>query len=153
VLQSILKDYRGTIMLVSHDRYLIDALATQIWEVLPAQATLRIFGGSYTQYKAVLQLEAENALKTVQQARQVDDKGQPRPAAGLSKSEQKKRQQRLEALEAEISRLEDEKVTITRQLESPSNDGGKVYKLGQDYNRVQEELDARMLEWGELADG
>ncbi|MGB9673944.1 MAG: ribosomal protection-like ABC-F family protein, partial [Anaerolineales bacterium] len=33
ILQAVLADYNGTILLVSHDRYLIDALATQIWEV------------------------------------------------------------------------------------------------------------------------
>ncbi len=152
VLQSILKDYGGTILLVSHDRYLIDALATQIWEVLPAQRTLRIFIGSYTQYKAAQQLEAEQALKAALPARPVEEKGRPRPPAGPSKMELKKRQQRLEALEAEISRLEEEMQFITRQLENPTNDGGKIHKLGQDYNRIQQALDARMVEWGELAD-
>ena len=33
VLQAVLADFSGTILLVSHDRYLIDALATQIWEL------------------------------------------------------------------------------------------------------------------------
>ncbi len=33
VLQNILSDFRGTILLVSHDRYLIDALASQVWEI------------------------------------------------------------------------------------------------------------------------
>jgi ATP-binding cassette subfamily F protein 3 len=35
ILQEVLGQYPGTILLVSHDRYLIDALATQIWEVQP----------------------------------------------------------------------------------------------------------------------
>ncbi|TLN15344.1 ABC-F family ATP-binding cassette domain-containing protein, partial [bacterium] len=39
-LQSILAGFGGTILLVSHDRYLIDALATQVWEVLPDAGTL-----------------------------------------------------------------------------------------------------------------
>jgi hypothetical protein len=54
-------------------------------------------------------------------------------------------------LEAEISRLESELELIGRQLENPPADGGKVYQLGQEYNRLQEVLDQRMLEWGELA--
>src|SRR5690606_10627300 len=41
VLQNVLSDYPGTILLVSHDRYLIDALATQIWELLPVEERLR----------------------------------------------------------------------------------------------------------------
>jgi hypothetical protein len=37
-------------------------------------------------------------------------------------------------------------------LENPATDGGKVYKLSQEYNRLQEELDVKMGEWGELAE-
>ena len=40
VLQTVLNEYRGTILLVSHDRYLIDSLASQIWEVNPLTRTL-----------------------------------------------------------------------------------------------------------------
>ncbi len=52
VLQEVLDGYRGTILLVSHDRYLIDALGTQIWEIEPDEASLRVFEGTYSQYRA-----------------------------------------------------------------------------------------------------
>ncbi len=156
VLQSILKDYQGTILLVSHDRYLIDALATQVWEVLPAENRLRVFDGTYTQYKSALQAEAErlaasfNGAPKAVSAHAVEER---KSAAGLSKMELKKRQMRLEALEAEISGLEDELAGITRQLESPTQDGSKIQKLGQEYNRLQVAIDERLVEWGELAEG
>ena len=152
VLQSILKDYVGTILLVSHDRYLIDALATQVWEALPAETALRIFDGTYTEYRAKLQAEAERAVQQVVQIRQVEEKSRPKAAAGTSKMELKKRQKRLEAIEAEIALLETELGNIARQLEDPPGDGGKVYKLGLEYNRVQQELDQRMAEWADLAE-
>ena len=57
ILQAILADYSGTILLVSHDRYLIDALATQVWEVVPSETTLRVFEGTYSEYKAARQAE------------------------------------------------------------------------------------------------
>ena len=50
-LQALLKDFNGTILLVSHDRYLVDAIATQIWEVNPDKKTLEIFRGNYSEYK------------------------------------------------------------------------------------------------------
>ncbi len=37
VLQAVLDAYQGTILLVTHDRYLVDALATQIWEIDPEE--------------------------------------------------------------------------------------------------------------------
>ena len=155
VLQSILKDYRGTILLVSHDRYLIDALATQVWEVLPAENRLRVFDGTYTQYKSALQAEAERqaaAASTSPKAAVEHAAGTKKPSTGLSKMELKKRQMRLEALEAEISGLEDELAAVTRQLENPTQDGSKIQELGQEYNRLQGAIDERLAEWGELAE-
>ena len=51
VLQAVLDAYQGTILLVSHDRYLIDALATQIWEVDPDENHMTIFKGTYSEMK------------------------------------------------------------------------------------------------------
>ena len=152
VLQSILKDYRGTILLVSHDRYLIDALATQVWEVRPAESALRLFSGSYTEYKLALQAEAERTLAQAAQVRQVEEKSRPKPPAGPSKMELKKRQARLEALEGEITRLEADLARIASQLENPPADGVRVHQLGLEYNRLQQELDERMLAWAEAAE-
>ena len=51
VLQNALADYPGTILLVTHDRYLIDALASQIWEMDPSASALKVFTGTYSEYK------------------------------------------------------------------------------------------------------
>ncbi|MHB8819992.1 MAG: ABC-F family ATP-binding cassette domain-containing protein, partial [Bellilinea sp.] len=61
MLQSLLADFQGSILLVSHDRYLIDALATQIWEVEPAKRSLRVFDGTYSEYRTARQGEAQQA--------------------------------------------------------------------------------------------
>jgi len=63
ILQEVLDSYQGTILLVAHDRYLIDALGTQIWEILPGQTMLQVFEGSYTQYKEYQDRQAEQAAK------------------------------------------------------------------------------------------
>jgi ATP-binding cassette subfamily F protein 3 len=49
-LQAALESYPGTILLVSHDRYLVDRLATQIWAVEGGR--LRVFRGRYSEYLA-----------------------------------------------------------------------------------------------------
>jgi len=51
VLQSVLDSYQGTILLVSHDRYLVDELATQIWEINPDESQMIAFNGTYSQMK------------------------------------------------------------------------------------------------------
>ena len=61
VLQSVLDAYKGTILLVTHDRYLVDALATQIWEIDPDESHLTVFNGTYSQMKEERRKEEERA--------------------------------------------------------------------------------------------
>lgn len=57
ILQEVLEQFEGTILLVSHDRYLIDRLATQIWYLEAGH--LRVFKGTYQEY-----LNASEAVAT-----------------------------------------------------------------------------------------
>jgi ATP-binding cassette subfamily F protein 3 len=150
VLQAILADYKGTILLVSHDRYLIDALATQIWEVIPAESALRVFSGTYSEYKEFKTAEA--AAAAGQAARPKAEVSRPKQPLGPSKGELRKRQQHLEAVEGEIARLETQLVALTQQLEHPGNDSLRIQRLGQDYSRLQQDLEKKMDEWTALSE-
>jgi ATP-binding cassette subfamily F protein 3 len=54
----VLDAYQGTILLVTHDRYLVDALATQIWEINPDESQMTVFNGAYSQMKEEREKEA-----------------------------------------------------------------------------------------------
>ena len=149
VLQSILSSFPGTILLVSHDRYLIDGLATQIWEVLPEEGSLRVFPGSYSEYRAARQSESSAAAAPVMP----QAVSAPRPAeSGLSKMELKRRQQRLERLEGEIAALEQRLTEVARQLEVPSGDAGRIHELSREYAQIQHHLEKHMEEWSRLSE-
>jgi ATP-binding cassette subfamily F protein 3 len=156
VLQAVLADYAGTALLVSHDRYLIDALATQIWEVQPENGTLRVFEGSYSQYKAVLQAEelARQAAKAAAEtnlAQPVHEAAASHPAVQKrSNNRERERRERITALEAEITRLEEQAAALSRALENP--DPAKVQKLGKEYLQVQQALEEKMNKWAEMAE-
>jgi ATP-binding cassette subfamily F protein 3 len=151
ILQEVLSEYQGTILLVSHDRYLIDALGTQIWEILPDEAAMQVFQGAYSQYRAYL--EAEKALmaeKTeaevkVRQRRQAGSSGKRPPSA-----EEKRRERRLKDLEERIALLEGHLAALSTQLENPPAEPAKVQRLGGEYVRVQDELEGLMEEWAGL---
>ena len=150
ILQEVLSEYQGTILLVSHDRYLIDALGTQIWEILPGEAAMQVFQGTYSQYRAYLdsqkveaeKVEAEEKVRQRRQARQADLSDKPRLSA-----EEKRRKTRLKDLEERITLLEGHLATLSSQLENPSADPAKVQRLGGEYVRVQNELEGLMAEW------
>jgi ATP-binding cassette subfamily F protein 3 len=169
VLQAVLADFSGTILLVSHDRYLIDALATQIWELDARHSQLRAFAGTYSEYRASRQAEL-----AAQQAAMIPTRSElPRPrlrpnTAATPKigvrsatpkigvrsatNQERQRKQHLLSLEAEIASLEGQLAAISHQLENPPADPGKVMRLGQDYQRVQQSLDQRLEEWAQAAE-
>jgi ATP-binding cassette subfamily F protein 3 len=150
VLQGLLSEYSGTILLVSHDRYLIDGLASQIWEVQPADKVLLVFSGSYSEYKNAR--DAEKARKESGKTAQKTIKPE-KEAPGLSKNERQRLQKQVNALENEIAALEAQLGAISRQLESPGSDQGEVQKLGQDYVRIEGEMETKLQEWEALQEG
>lgn len=156
VLQTVLAEFNGTILLVSHDRYLIDALATQIWEVDPEESRLRVYEGTYSEYKAARDAEKE-AAKLAAAARQAEiqaakEAAQPRPVARASNNRERQRKQRLFALETEIAEIEEQLAQVSRQLENPPADAGEVVALSQTYEQLQQTLESRMEEWAALSE-
>jgi ATP-binding cassette subfamily F protein 3 len=146
ILQEVLDEFQGTILLVSHDRYLIDALATQIWEIDEDKSILHTFKGSYSQYHQ--QLEAER-LKAKEM---VISKVQDRVVQKKSKTsaEERRKFKRVKEIEDQIIQKEAHLAILTRKLEKPPPETDKVEKLGTEYVRVQKELESLMNEWGEL---
>jgi len=146
ILQEVLSAYQGTILLVSHDRYLIDALGTQIWEILPGEATLQVFEGGYTQYHEFLARQTEQAAKA--SLAQQTSQRKPRPAA--PSPEEKKRRQQLSQIEQRIASLEAELAELARQFESPPPNLEDVQRLGSAYVRCEQELEQLINEWESL---
>ena len=149
ILESMLADYNGTILLVSHDRYLIDALATQVWEVLPQAQRLRVFKGSYSEYRSALQAEAVPASesKPKQNERSREDSTRSNGKNRLSTNEARKRLNRLQKLEDEITELEEKLAAISRQFELGNLDASKAQKLSQEYLLIQKQMDEKLDLW------
>ena len=149
ILQTILSQFQGTILLVSHDRYLIDALATQVWEVLPSERKLNVFKGSYSEYRASKQPVPVGGNDR-KPAHKVSLAGKKPVQAGLSKGELQKLHNRLQELEGEIARLEGESRSLEMQLSDPSVDSVSVQRLGSEYTRIQAQLEEHIHQWSNL---
>ena len=146
VLQGVLAEFQGTILLVSHDRYLIDALATQLWDIDQDTHSLQIFKGTYTEYHS--QQEAEQ-LESIAETKivQPDPKPRSKPLSGLTDHQRK---MRLEEIETRIAYLERDLADISLQLEDPPEDAEKVQNLGEEYVEIQNEINALLDEWEQL---
>ena len=146
VLQGVLAEFKGTILLVSHDRYLIDALATQLWDIDQETHGLRIFKGTYTEYHSQLEIEQ---LAAVAETEIVEPVSKPRSITPSGLTEHQ-RQVRFEELETRIAYLERDLADISMQLEDPPEDAEKVQHLGEEYVEIQNEINALLDEWEQL---
>ena len=149
VLESVLDSYQGTILLVTHDRYLVDALATQIWEINPDESQMSAFNGTYSQMKE--EREKETARLSVQQVAEVAEvrilNNEARKAKSKETKEERRKIAQLQELENKIAELESTLANLGAQLESPFVKPDEVRKIGTEYERVQREMDDKLDEW------
>ncbi|MFZ5910563.1 MAG: ribosomal protection-like ABC-F family protein [Chloroflexota bacterium] len=144
ILQAVLDEYPGTILLVTHDRYLIDALATQIWEV--SDGSLTIFKGTYSQMKEEREKEA---ARLAGQKAKVSEHRTSNIAPRKTKEERRKIAQ-MQELENHIAALERQLAELGAQLENPPADPVEVARLGEEYATIQHEMDEKLGEWERL---
>src|SRR5215207_8611836 len=152
VLQAVLDSYQGTILLVSHDRYLIDALATQIWEIDPDESKMIVFNGTYSQMKEERNKEEER-LAAGQEVERTDTRNSNvdiRRAKSKETREERRKIAQLQELENSIAELEAKLSNLSSQLESPFVKPEEVRKIGTEYERVQREMDEKLNKWEEL---
>ncbi len=171
VLEAVLDDYAGTILLVTHDRYLVDALATQIWEVNPDENQMTAFNGTYSQMKAEREKEAARMAMTTSDSRisipakrqTQNAKSKARPAVShrrtavsrgtngeQSRRDERRRLAQLQELENTIAALEKDLANLSAQLESPLVNANEVVKISKEYERIQKEMDAKLAEWEKM---
>jgi len=142
VLQGLLQNFPGTILLVSHDRFLVDRLATQIW--LLRDGELNVFQGTYRQF--ILKKSVPTA-----KIRQVIL--QPRPKAHDNSKETRKKQQALSRLEDRIQQQEHSLKLLSKTLQTAGNDRPhlRLREFGEAYSQAQDEMEDLMAEWEKLA--
>jgi ATP-binding cassette subfamily F protein 3 len=147
ILQTVLDDFPGTILLVSHDRYLIDALASQIWH---AQAgMMEVFDGTYAEYIAEREKQRLAAL-----AAEAESTPAKRNAAATTAKKNHglnpyQLEKRLAVVEDEIHRLEAEMDSLTEAIGIASTAGNadEVRVLGENYAATEAALAEIMAEW------
>ncbi len=147
-LQSVLSAYPGTILLVSHDRYLINSLATQIWEIDVNEESLIVFEGNYQAYQGNPpdEIEIEDPQPDLD-LEPLDNYKEVKTAKNKALAANRKRASRLEEVEERIGQLEAQLEALGKKLADPPDDPGQVANLGHDYREAENELESLMIEW------
>ncbi|MGB3713093.1 MAG: ABC-F family ATP-binding cassette domain-containing protein [Candidatus Promineifilaceae bacterium] len=149
LLQEVLERFQGTILLVTHDRYLVDRLATQIWHL--EDGRLRVFKGSYARYVVDRERRLEETRES--DARALVGKRRQTRSAKTSKNEAARQAARLTQLEAAIANQETMLEALTLQLQEVSEAEAfdNLRSISIEYSAAQSHLEELMLEWEKLA--
>jgi ATP-binding cassette subfamily F protein 3 len=164
-LEAILREYDGTLLFVSHDRYFVDSLATTIWALEDGAVT--VHEGNYTRYRTLRAQAAQRQLQAAQRAQarstaeEIEEDARPGEAAAPTRLRPGKRGKRgdvtavrtAEQVEREISEHEARLSSLEADLASASAkaDLTRISELGEEYEREKALLDALYAEWQDLA--
>ena len=151
-LEQALKEFDGTVLFVSHDRYFIQALAGKVLELTDGQAIE--FNGNYEEYTTFK--AEEKAKKTLQKEKEPQKSATATSAQSYRSKEDRaaetKKRLRVKEIENKISALEDEETAINAELATPEV-SGNFSLLTEKCNRLESlkaELDSLYEEYETL---
>ncbi|HCX78614.1 MAG TPA: multidrug ABC transporter ATP-binding protein, partial [Firmicutes bacterium] len=147
VLEDALNQFPGTILIVSHDRWFLNAV-TNITLEMNSEGIER-FQGSYDYWLAKKEARELEAIPPVPP---VKPESKETVAAKLSPNEIYRRQQRLAQLEAEVAKAEDRQTQLSLELTDPQVGHEKLHQLSIELQQVQNLLAQHYREWESLAD-
>jgi len=143
VLEEFLTNYGGVLMMVSHDRYLLDKLTDQLF-IMEEKGHVLIYNGNYSSYR----IEQEEARQQKRSAPVISIQTAPAKKSKLSFKESKE----LETLEQEIAQIEAELKDCTGQLNIAGIANDKLNTLLDKITILNSSMDEKSMRWIELSE-
>ena len=146
-LEKLLMDFSGTVIVVSHDRYLINRVAKSL--IVFENGGVRYFDGTFDEY------EEREKETTEEVAKEKPEKTKKTGGERYVESkEEARRKHRVEFLEKKITALEEELSRAQAKLddETVNTDYKKVMAVEEEIKTIEEKLDPLITEWTELSE-
>lgn len=146
-LEKLLMDFSGTVIVVSHDRYLINRVAKSL--IVFENGGVRYFDGTFDEYEEREKETAEEVAK--EKPEKTKKTGGERY---VESKEEARRKHRVEFLEKKITALEKELSRAQAKLddETVNTDYKKVMAVEEEIKTIEEKLDPLITEWTELSE-
>lgn len=145
VLEEFLTNYTGVLMIVSHDRYLLDKLTDQLF-IVEEKGHVRIFNGNYSSYRVELEEQKQQDRNT---------KNNPAPIASTPSASRNKlsykEQKEFDGLEKEIADLEIQIKGLNEELNG-GLDNESIIETADKITQLSKQLDDKSMRWMELAE-
>ncbi len=146
ILEEYLSDFKGCVIVISHDRYFLDNIVDHIF-VMEGNGVIRDFPGNYSDYRAYLDTQRPEPKAAAPEKK--DTRVRSERPAKMTFKERKE----FEALEVEIAALNDEKAEIEAFFASGQDACGDEFnRLSQRYSEIGPLLDEKELRWLELSE-
>lgn len=146
-LEKLLMDFSGTVIVVSHDRYLINRVAKSL--IVFENGGVRYFDGTFDEYEEREKETAEEVAK--EKPEKTKKTGGERY---VESKEEARRKHRVEFLEKKITALEEELSRVQAKLddETVNTDYKKVMAVEEEIKTIEVKLDPLIAEWTELSE-
>ncbi|MBR5576478.1 MAG: ABC-F family ATP-binding cassette domain-containing protein [Bacteroidaceae bacterium] len=160
ILEQYLQDFKGCVIIVSHDRYFMDKVVDHLL-VFQGNGQVKDFPGNYTQFREsekLLEKTENGKRKTENGGAEVKTENSSPSASGKPRLTEKKRKltfkerQEYEQLESDIEALEQEKTAIEEALSSGTISVDEITAMSKRLPLLNDELDEKSMRWLELAE-
>lgn len=146
-LEDFLLDFDGCVLIVSHDRFLLDKVADHIF-VFEENGIVKDYYSSYSQYRLSKKKELNQQKKSSTPTNsEINDR---KPAREIIKKRSFKEDQEYHSLEKEIAELEQKSKNLIELLNSGESNGDLLTKWSIEYEEAQQQLDIKTNRWIEL---
>lgn len=148
LLEDFLNNFKGCLLIVSHDRWFMDKLVDHIF-IFEGNGKIKDHYGNYTEYR-IEKNKQFNIQKRLLNKNKVSETKQLKKATNnkLTYSEKKE----LDTLETSINNLEEEKISLEKKMNSGEGNVKELTEWGVRYKIVIDEIDTKSMRWLELSE-
>ena len=150
-LEDFLEEFKGCVLIVSHDRYFIDRLVDHTF-VLEGDGSIKDFPGNYTEYRTWKSNQKDEPFPSLEkEIPKLSTKNKENTFLETSnKKPSYKTQRELDELELDIPKLEKQKQELELQLASGITDYNQIQELSDEAKRINVLLDQKSTRWLEI---
>jgi len=148
ILEDYLETFQGVLIVVSHDRYFLDRTVEHIF-AFEGDGQIRQYPGNYSAYQSQ---KAQRHPQVAKKARAAKSSLPSSPAQNAPRRLSYKEKQELTRLEERIPELEAQKESLIEKINQAGSDYQNLQSLSATFNQLENELDADLNRWAELAE-
>ncbi len=144
VLEEFLENFPGILVLVSHDRYLLDKMSDQLF-IMEGNGNVKIFNGNYSEHRNAVEQEKEATVKK-------NKKEESKPASSTTKLSFKE-QQEFKNLENSLAENEEKVKNLNEKLNQVDpSDYNQIQEISSEIEKINETIEKEMERWMELSE-